>query len=253
MRICRYQVNDAIGYGLIEGDNISIIAPDPFSKWKRTGNTVVLSRAKLLSPCVPTKVVCVGLNYIDHASELSMDVPTEPIIFLKPATAVIGPEDAIVYPKTSKQVDFEGEVGMVVKKAARNVPEAAAAEYILGYTCANDVTARDLQRQDGQWTRAKGFDTFAPIGPYIDTEFDPANVKVETLLNGVTKQSSSTENMIFGFHKLFEFITGVMTLNPGDVIMTGTPPGVGPMNPGDTVVVRIEGLGVLKNVIKEAV
>lgn len=252
MRICRYQVNDATGYGLIEGDNIAIITPDPYSKWKRTGNTIVLSRARLLPPCIPTKVVCVGLNYIDHASELSMDVPKEPIIFLKPATSVIGHMDEIEYPTTSKQVDYEAELGMVVKKTARNIAEADAAEYILGYTCANDVTARDLQRQDGQWTRAKGFDTFAPIGPWIDTEFDPSSVMVEAVLNGVVRQSSSTENMIFGFHKLFEFITGVMTLNPGDVIMTGTPPGVGPMNPGDQIFVRIENLGILKNTVSSS-
>lgn len=252
MRFCRYRVNESIGYGLVEGDNIAIISPDPFSKWKRTGNTIGLANAKLLAPCVPTKVVCVGLNYIDHASELSMDVPKEPVIFLKPATAIIGSEDAIIYPGSSRQVDYEAEIGMVIKKTATNVSAADAAEYILGYTCANDVTARDLQRRDGQWTRAKGFNTFAPIGPWVDTEYDPTGMTVESVLNGKIMQSSSTENMIFDFPFLVEFISGVMTLNPGDVIMTGTPPGVGPMNPGDTIVVRIEGLGILKNVVKEA-
>lgn len=252
MRFCRYQVNDSIGYGIVEGDSIAIITPDPFSKWTRTGNTIVLARARLLAPCLPTKVVCVGLNYVDHASELSMDAPEEPIIFLKPATSVIGPGDAIIYPKSSKQLDYEGELAMVVKKTAHQVAEADAAEFILGYTCANDVTARDLQRKDGQWTRAKGFDTFAPIGPWIDSKFEPDGKMVETVLNGVVRQSSSTDKMIFGFHKLFEFVTGVMTLNPGDVIMTGTPPGVGSMNPGDQIFVRIEELGILKNTVKEA-
>jgi 2-keto-4-pentenoate hydratase/2-oxohepta-3-ene-1,7-dioic acid hydratase in catechol pathway len=251
LRFCRYQVNETIGYGIVEGDSISVINTDPFSKWTRTGNTVVLARAKLLAPCLPSKVICVGLNYVDHASELSMDVPDEPVIFLKPATAVIGQLEPIIYPKSSHQLDYEAELAMVVKKTAKNISEDAAADYILGYTCANDITARDLQRKDGQWTRAKGFDTFAPIGPWIESKFDPSDVLVESVLNGVVRQSSSTKNMIFGFHKLFEFISGVMTLNPGDVIMTGTPPGVGAMNAGDTIVVRVEGLGLLKNTIGE--
>lgn len=252
MRFCRYLIKETIGYGLVEGNNIVIIEPDPFSKWKRTGNTVDLAKARLLAPCMPSKVVAVGLNYVDHASELSMDVPKEPVIFLKPATAVIGPGDDIVYPAMSRQVDYEAEIGIVIKKTAKNVSEEDAAGYILGYTCANDVTARDLQRTDGQWTRAKSFDTFAPIGPWIDTEFDPAGVKVESILNGVVMQSSTTDHMIFAVPRLVSFISQVMTLNPGDVIMTGTPPGVGPMQPGDKITVKIEGLGVLTNSIASA-
>jgi 2-keto-4-pentenoate hydratase/2-oxohepta-3-ene-1,7-dioic acid hydratase in catechol pathway len=247
MRICRYQVHETIGYGLIEGDNIAIITPDPYSKWKRTGNTIYLAKARLLAPCVPTKVVAVGLNYIDHASELSMDVPKEPVLFLKPTTAVIGQGEAIVYPAMSHQVDYEAEIGVVIKRTAKNIKEEDAGNYILGYTCANDVTARDLQRTDGQWTRAKSFDTFAPLGPYIDTEFDPTGVKVESILNGVVMQSSTTDRMLFKIPFLVSFISQVMTLNPGDVIMTGTPPGVGPMQPGDKIIVRVEGLGILKN------
>jgi 2-keto-4-pentenoate hydratase/2-oxohepta-3-ene-1,7-dioic acid hydratase in catechol pathway len=244
---CRYQHDKTISYGTIDGDSVSAITPDPFSRWKKTGESLPLAKVKLLSPCVPTKVVAVGLNYIDHAGELNMDVPDEPIIFLKPAEAVIGPDDKIVYPATSEQVDYEAEVGVVIKKRASLVAEEDTAGYILGYTCANDVTARDLQRKDGQWTRAKGFDTFAPIGPWIDTEFDPGAVNVQSILNGEIKQSSSTKNMIFSIPKLVSFISGVMTLNPGDVIMTGTPPGVGPMKRGDEITVYIEGLASLKN------
>jgi len=247
MRICRYQVKEAPAYGIIEGDNIAIIDTDPFSKWKRTGNTVALNKVKLLAPCEPSKVVAVGLNYVDHASELSMDVPKEPVIFLKPATAVIGPGDAIVYPAMSRQVDYEAEIGVVIKRTAKHVAEEDVSPYILGYTCANDVTARDLQRTDGQWTRAKSFDTFAPIGPWIDTDFDPAGVKVESVLNGQVMQSSSTEHMLFAVPRLISFISQVMTLHPGDVVMTGTPPGVGPMQPGDRITIRIEGLGILTN------
>ncbi len=249
MRICRYQVTGAPSYGLVEGDNIAIIDTDPYSKWKRTGNTVSLAKATLLAPCAPTKVVAVGLNYIDHASELSMDVPKEPVIFLKPATAVIGPGESIVIPAMSHQVDYEAEIGVVIKHLAKNVTEDAAGDYILGYTCANDVTARDLQRTDGQWTRAKSFDTFAPIGPWIDTDFDPTEVKVESVLNGQVKQADSSKNMIFPIPRLISFISQVMTLNPGDIVMTGTPPGVGPMQAGDRITIRIEGLGVLTNTL----
>ncbi len=247
MKFVRFQYGRDISYGIIDEDYVFAISPDPFTKWKKTGREFKLNKVKLLAPCVPTKVVAVGLNYVDHAGELDMDVPPEPIIFLKPAEAVIGPGDEIVYPETSQQVDFEAEIGVVIKKAAAHVAEEDAAGYILGYTCANDVTARDLQRQDGQWTRAKGFDTFAPIGPWIDTDFDPRGVTVQSVLNGEVRQSSSTDNMIFDVPKLISFITGVMTLNPGDVIMTGTPPGVGPMNRGDEIDVVVEGLASLNN------
>jgi len=247
LRFCRFLYNQNISYGLIDGDYVYAINPDPFAKWQKTGREFHLAKVKLLAPCEPTKVVAVGLNYVDHAGELDMDIPTEPIIFLKPAEAIIGPDDAIIYPETSQQVDFEAEIGVVIKKRASHVAEEDAAGFILGYTCANDVTARDLQRKDGQWTRAKGFDTFAPIGPWIDTDFDPSGVTVESILNGEVQQSSSTKNMIFDIPKLVSFITGIMTLNPGDVIMTGTPPGVGPMSRGDEIDVVVEGLATLKN------
>ncbi|MGZ7209025.1 MAG: fumarylacetoacetate hydrolase family protein, partial [Methanobacterium sp.] len=204
----------------------------------------------LKSPVSPSKIVCVGLNYRDHAEELNMDIPEEPILFLKPSTSVIGHLDDIIYPNSSKQLDYEAEIGIVISKEARNVKSGNAEEFIGGYTAFNDVTARDLQQKDGQWTRAKSFDTFAPIGPWIETELDPMNQDISLKLNGEIKQDSNTKNMIFDVYELIEFISNIMTLQPGDVIATGTPPGVGPMNVGDTVEVKINEIGTLKNFVK---
>lgn len=207
---------------------------------------------KIMPPVSPSKVVCVGLNYKDHAVELNMELPEEPIIFIKPPTSVVGHLDSIIYPISSSQVDFEGELGIVISKEAKNVKSEDAADFIGGYTAVNDVTARDLQRKDGQWTRAKSFDTFCPIGPCIETDLDPMNQNISLKLNGEIKQKSNTKNMIFNVYELVEFISNIMTLKTGDVIATGTPPGVGPMNIGDTVEVEIEGIGVLKNFIKKS-
>jgi 2-keto-4-pentenoate hydratase/2-oxohepta-3-ene-1,7-dioic acid hydratase in catechol pathway len=194
----------------------------------------------------------VGLNYVDHAKELKMEIPEEPILFMKPPSSLLGPDENIVYPAMSQQLDYEAELAVVLKKKARFVTEEQAREVILGYTCSNDVTARDLQKKDGQWTRAKSFDTFAPLGPCIATDLDPNHLKIELFLNGEKKQSSSTSNMIFNCARLVSFVSQIMTLLPGDVIMTGTPPGVGPMKVADTVEVAIEGIGSLKNsVVKE--
>jgi 2-keto-4-pentenoate hydratase/2-oxohepta-3-ene-1,7-dioic acid hydratase in catechol pathway len=197
----------------------------------------------------PTKIIALGLNYIDHANELKMKAPDEPIIFLKPPSALIGDGDEIVYPGCVKQLDYEAELALVIKKKAKDVPEGAAMEYVLGYTCLNDVTARDLQRKDGQWTRAKSFDTFCPVGPRITpaAEFDPSDVRIQARLNGAVKQSSSTKNMIFKIPKIISFVSSIMTLNPNDIIATGTPVGVGTMNVGDMIEIIIEGIGVLKN------
>lgn len=249
MRFVRLVYNNKISSGLVEGDLVTPIEGNPFTQWKKTGAAIPLDSVKLLAPCVPTKVVAVGLNYSDHAAELAMDIPKEPIIFLKPATSVIGPGDEIVYPAMSRQVDYEAEIGVVIAKEASQIDEESTSDYILGYTCANDVTARDLQRADGQWTRAKSFDTFAPIGPWIDTDYDPREATVESVLNGMVMQSGNTRDMIFEVPKLISFISRIMTLNPGDVVMTGTPPGVGPMQPGDMIQVNISGLGVLTNTI----
>jgi 2-keto-4-pentenoate hydratase/2-oxohepta-3-ene-1,7-dioic acid hydratase in catechol pathway len=187
------------------------------------------------------------LNYGDHARELGFAIPGEPVIFLKPPTALAGPGDAIVYPHASSQVDFEAELGVVIKDRIRDVKPGDAYRHILGYTCVNDVTARDLQKKDGQWTRAKSFDTFCPVGPWVETDLDPGDLLVESYLNGERKQSSRTSQLIFGIDQLVSFISGIMTLCPGDLIITGTPAGIGPMQPGDEVEVRIEGIGRLRN------
>ncbi|MBN1234641.1 MAG: fumarylacetoacetate hydrolase family protein [Methanotrichaceae archaeon] len=202
----------------------------------------------LMPPCQPTKIVCVGLNYVKHAQELKMPLPEEPILFLKPPSAVLAPGRQIIYPPSSQQVDYEGELAVVIGKRCRNIPAEEAEKHILGYTCFNDVTARDLQKRDGQWTRAKSFDTFAPFGPWI-AKIDPSNADIETRVNGNVVQKSNTSDLIFDVPKLVQFISGVMTLEPGDVIATGTPPGVGQLQKGDAVEVEIEGIGVLKNTV----
>jgi len=206
--------------------------------------------AKFLPPVKPTKIVCVGLNYIDHAKELNMPLPDEPVLFLKPPSAVIGHEDFIELPSQSKRVDYEGELAIVIAKKCKNVGRDEALDYVLGYTCFNDVTARDLQQKDGQWTRAKSFDTFAPIGPYVACFKDASNLKIETRLNGKVVQSSNTSNLIFDVPKLVEFVSSIMTLSKGDVIATGTPAGVGMLKPGDVVEVEIENIGVLRNYVR---
>jgi 2-keto-4-pentenoate hydratase/2-oxohepta-3-ene-1,7-dioic acid hydratase in catechol pathway len=212
------------------------------------GEVLSLNDVELLAPCQPSKIVCVGLNYTEHARELKMAIPDEPILFLKPPSAIIGPGEGIVYPPSSRQLDYEGELGVVIGKRCKNISAEDYEKYVLGYTCFNDVTARDLQRKDVQWTRAKSFDTFAPFGPWI-AKIDPSNAAIQTRVNGVVKQKSSTSDLIFGVPKLVEFISGVMTLEPGDLIATGTPPGVGMLQKGDVVEVDIEGIGVLKNFV----
>jgi 2-keto-4-pentenoate hydratase/2-oxohepta-3-ene-1,7-dioic acid hydratase in catechol pathway len=195
----------------------------------------------------PTKIIAVGLNYTDHAKEINMPLPDHPLIFMKPSTSVIGNDDTIIFPPQSKELHYEGELGIVIKKKARNVTKDEAASYISGYTCANDVTARDIQRTDVQWTRAKSFDTFCPLGPRIVSGVDPKNLRIITRVNGKVKQDSNTRNMVFDVYDLVSYISGVMTLLPGDVIITGTPPGVGAINVGDLVEIEIEGIGVLRN------
>ena len=200
-----------------------------------------------LSNITPTKIVCVGRNYADHAKELGNEAPSEPILFLKPASALLQPGGTIVRPAASNRVDHEGELALVVGKVAKNVKRADWRDYILGFTCANDVTARDLQKKDVQFTRGKGFDTFCPVGPHIETELDVANLRVQVRVNGQTKQDGNTNQMMFDCGFLVEFITAIMTLMPGDLVLTGTPAGVGPLESGDSVEVEIEGIGVLRN------
>jgi 2-keto-4-pentenoate hydratase/2-oxohepta-3-ene-1,7-dioic acid hydratase in catechol pathway len=249
MKIVRFAADGKIRYGVLTGQSIQVIQGKPFGKIKLTDDHYQLSRVKLLAPCVPSKIVALGLNYRSHAAEVKSALPSVPLIFLKPSTAVIGPEDNIIYPPSSKQLDYEGELGVVIKKTAWRVPREQTLDYILGYTCFNDVTARDHQRSDGQWTRAKGFDTFAPMGPCIETELDLGNVVIETYLNAELKQKGSTCDLIYSVPELVSFISNVMTLLPGDVIATGTPSGIGPMVPGDIVEIRIESIGTLRNYV----
>ncbi|MBN1762048.1 MAG: fumarylacetoacetate hydrolase family protein [Methanomicrobia archaeon] len=198
----------------------------------------------------PTKVVLVGLNYKDHAKELKMPLPDEPILFLKPPTALIGPEDYIVYPAQTRRVDYEAELAVVLKDPCKNIEPNEVTEYVEGFTCLNDVTARDMQSKDVQWTRAKSFDTFCPVGPRIVTDIDPNNVKIQSYLNGELRQDSSTSNFIFTVEELVSFISKVMTLQQGDIIATGTPSGIGAMQKGDTIEIKIEGIGTLRNYVR---
>ena len=208
-----------------------------------------LEDVKILPPVSPSKIICIGLNYRDHAVELNMDLPEEPILFLKPASSIIGHGDEIIYPPQSKQVDYEVELAVIISKKVKNVRTVDALDYVAGYTILNDITARDLQQKDGQWTRAKSFDTFCPLGPWMENDFDPRNQKISLSVNGELRQDSNIKNMIFTVEELLSFISHIMTLNPGDVIATGTPPGVGSLNVGDVVEASVEEIGVLKNKI----
>lgn len=248
MQFGRFMYQEKTFYGIItDGDKVTVLEGEPYGQIKPGSQVYTLDQLRTLAPCTPTKAVCVGLNYRDHVDEVGYPLPEEPILFIKPSTAVIGPGVDIIYPSSSIQVDYEAELAVVIGRTCRNVAVRQAREYILGYTGGNDVTARDLQRKDGQWTRAKSFDTFLPLGPYIITDLEPGNLSVELRLNGETRQSSSTANLIFDVFTLVSFISGVMTLNPGDVIMTGTPSGIGPIAVGDKIEVEIQGIGVLGN------
>jgi 2-keto-4-pentenoate hydratase/2-oxohepta-3-ene-1,7-dioic acid hydratase in catechol pathway len=254
MRIVRYSHDGQMSFGVLEGETIAAITPHPFAPFEYSGERLAPDEVRLLAPVLPTKVVAVGKNYADHAKEMGDDVPEEPIIFLKPSTSVVGPGDPIIYPAGVDRVDFEGELAVIVGKMARRLDEATALQVVLGFTCANDVTARNLQASDGQWTRAKGFDTFCPLGPWIETDLDSSDLAVRTLVNDEQRQSSRTSMLVTSVARLLTFISEVMTLLPGDVILTGTPAGIGPLTPGDRVAVEIEGIGVLTNhVIAEPV
>lgn len=247
------QTGEGIRYGAAEEEGIRIYQGSPLVAWEPTETVVDFSEARLLAPVFPTKVVCVGRNYGEHAREMDSEVPESPLIFLKPSTAVIGPEQPIVIPPAAREVHHEAEMAVVIGRVVRNAAAEDAFRSVLGYTAANDVTARDLQRRDGQWTRGKGFDSFCPLGPAIETEFDPLrDHRLECRVNGEERQGGSVRDMIFGVAELIEFITGVMTLLPGDVILTGTPSGVGPLRAGDRVEVSLEGVGVLSNPVADA-
>jgi len=249
MKIVRFRAAGKTRYGVLEGTHIVEYAGTPYGTFKKARKRYALRQAVLLAPVVPSKIVAVGLNYRDHAEEMSLAVPAEPRIFFKPLSALCGPDDPIVFPPQSRRVDYEGELAVVIKKRCRSVPAERAREYVLGYTCLNDVTARDVQARDRLPTRAKAFDTFCPIGPAIATDIDPNAVAVEAYVNGELRQSSSTKDLIFPVEDLVARVAQVMTLLPGDVIATGTPAGVGPLQPGDRVEIRIEGIGSLRNTV----
>lgn len=248
MKIVRFKAGDDIAYGLAEAAGVTLYHGSPFVAWEPTETLIPWESVHLLAPVLPSKVVCVGKNYQDHAEEMGGEVPDEPLIFLKPATSVVGPESRVVYPPQSSEVHHEAELAVVIGKLAKNVRAEDAGPHIFGYTAANDVTARDLQRKDGKWTRAKGFDTFCPLGPGIETELDPLEkLSIVCRVNGEVRQAGFTSEMIFGVSELIEFISSIMTLLPGDVILTGTPSGVGPVQPGDFMEVEIDGIGTLGN------
>jgi 2-keto-4-pentenoate hydratase/2-oxohepta-3-ene-1,7-dioic acid hydratase in catechol pathway len=247
MRIVRYSHDGQMSFGVLEGETIAAITPHPFAPFEYSGERLAPDDVRLLAPVLPTKVVAVGKNYADHAKEMGDEVPDEPIIFLKPSTSVVGPGDPIIYPAGVDRVDYEGELAVIVGKMARRLDEDTALQVVLGFTCGNDVTARNLQASDGQWTRAKGFDTFCPLGPWIETDLDSSDLAVRTLVNDEQRQSSRTSMLVNSVARLLVFISGVMTLLPGDVVLTGTPAGIGPLNPGDQVAVEVEGIGVLTN------
>jgi len=240
-----------IGYGAIQEEKIQLLDKnflDPLSKL--TNIWLSLEEVRLLAPVQPSKVICVGLNYALHIKEMNHSVPEDPVIFMKPPSCIVGPGGEITYPKISQRVDYEAELAVIIGTTIKDVTEMEATKGIFGYTCANDVTARDLQKKDGQWTRGKSFDTFCPIGPWIVTDIDPSQLDIQLLLNGVIKQSSNTRNFITSIPKLVSFISQVMTLVPGDVVLTGTPEGVGSMHPEDEVVVKIQTIGELHNTVK---
>ena len=272
MRIARFAKGGEVAYGVVgeaQADGagaarpaplaggLSVIAElrgHPFSPGKGgvqfTGATFPLDDVRLLAPVLPSKVVAVGRNYADHAREMGSEPPAEPVLFLKPSTAVVGHGDPIAYPvKLTQRVDYEGELAVIIGRLCREVPAAQAAEVIFGYTCANDVTARDLQARDGQWTRAKGFDTFCPLGPWIETDADPADLELTTAVNGEVRQQTRTSQLLYDVPALVEYVSTVMTLLPGDVLLTGTPAGVGPLEDGDEVSVTIENVGSLRNTV----
>lgn len=251
MQIVRYQQKNLITkYGWIFEENVGEIEGSIFSEYRRQEARIPLGDVKLLCPCQPSKIVCVGRNYVEHARELGNDIPKIPLIFLKPISSIINPGESIILPPQSQQVEHEAELVAVIGKRGRNITAENARSYILGYTIGNDVTARDLQKTDGQWTRAKGFDTFCSFGPWIDTDFDISDALITCKVSGQPRQMASTRDMVFNVSTLIAFVSSVMTLEPGDIIFTGTPAGVGPLKAGDEVVVEIEGLGSLSNPVK---
>lgn len=252
MKIVRFKRESLISYGVLENERIRLLVGEPYTGIKLTGEECSVSDGTLLAPCEPSKIIAIGINYKSHAKELDFQIPPVPLIFLKPPSAVIGPEEAIVLPSMSRQVDYEGELAVVIGRATKDISAKKALDAVFGYSCINDVTARDLQKKDIQFTRSKSFDTFAPMGPCIETELDPCRVDVKSYVNGEIRQKANTATMIRSVPELISFISRIMTLLPGDVIATGTPAGVGPLRAGDRVFVEIDEIGRLSNRVVSA-
>lgn len=250
MKIVRCKIKKSVSYGVLDGETIHLLEGEPYLKLNRTGEELPSNDVVLLAPCEPSKIVAIGINYAPHAQELDFEIPPVPLIFLKPPSAVIGTEEAILLPPMSEQVDYEAELAVVIGKLTKDISEEKALDAVFGYTCINDITARDLQKKDIQFTRSKSFDTFAPLGPYIETELDPAGVNVKSYVNGELRQNANTSTMIRSVTELISFISRIMTLMPGDVIATGTPAGVGQLQGGDRVSVEIDEIGILSNVVQ---
>ena len=248
MQIIRYQQQGLPPqWGWLQDEHVGPLSGSPYEPYHRAEAQIPLEKVKILAPAIPGKIIAVGRNYVEHAREHQVEVPDTPLIFLKPPSTVIGPNTQILLPPQSKRVDYEAELAVVIGKKGRWIDILRVDEYIFGYCIGNDVTARDLQENDKQWTRAKGFDTFCPLGPWIETNLDPSDVLITTRVNGEIRQMTSTREMVFNIPQLIVYISSIMTLSPGDVILSGTPAGVGQLNPGDEIVIMIEGIGELKN------
>lgn len=247
MRLARFLYKNKERWGAVCGQKIRLLKTSPFGVFALSKTYIPAEGIRLLAPAAPSKIILTGLNYKDHARELQMAIPKEPVLFLKAPTALIAHEENIVIPRGAQRIDYEAELALVIKKKGKNIPLSSVSKHILGYTCLNDVTARDIQKRDGQWMRAKSFDTFCPFGPWLETEIDPAHLNIKTYLNGVLKQDSNTRNLIFSIPFLVAYISRCMTLLPGDIISTGTPAGIGKLRTYDIIEVEIEGIGRLKN------
>ena len=252
MRLARFSHNDSVGYAVLDGETLKVLDGHPIGELHYTGVEIKLSNARLLAPIIPSKIICIGKNYLEHALEMGTPAPKEPLFFFKPTTAIIGPGDPIRIPSQSDDIQHESELAVVISRLCKDVPVERVKDVILGYTCANDVSARDVQKSDGQWARAKGFDTFCPLGPWIETDLDPSELAIAAYVGSEQRQSGNTKDLIFSVVDLVSYVSHQMTLLPGDVILTGTPAGVGPIVAGDEVEVSIEGIGSLVNPVKDA-
>ncbi len=249
MKIARFNLNGEIRFGSINQDQVSLFASNPLESMALSGETVSLEQVQLLAPVAPSKVICIGMNYAAHAAEIAQDVPDEPLMFFKPISSIIGPGESIVLPEQSDQVELEVELAIVIGKKAKHISKAEVKDHIFGYTIGNDVTARDIQFSDLQWARSKGFDTFCPLGPWIETEFDPYGKRIDSRVQGEVRQHAITKDMIFDVETIVSFVSENLTLLPGDVILTGSPAGISRITHGDEVECEIEGIGVLRNLV----